>query len=187
MACETCGADTERGWKFCPKCGTELRRKNFLEYGMADVFAGLAANIAKKLLFDMQPQGGKSDGAFAVRVMQGPVQGFGFPNMNFSGETGHSKKKIAELGAPAKVRPAPKETIEPKAEFNKMPGKLIVEVDAPGVKSLDDVDVLEMGTSVEVRAYSGETLYFKIISVPKKSSVLSKKVEDGKVVLEMSG
>ncbi len=186
MACETCGAEAERGWKFCPKCGTELRRKSFLEYGMADVFAGLAANIAKKLLFDMHLPSEKSEGAFAVRVMQWPVHGFSFPNMRFSGEPGHAKKRIAELGAPAKARPVPKETIEPKAEFNKMPGKLVVEVDAPGVESIEDVDVLEMGTSVEVRAYSGETLYFKIISVPKKSSVMSKKVEGGKVVLEMS-
>lgn len=183
MNCENCGGNADEKWNFCPKCGNEIRRKSFFEYGVADLFADVANNLARKLLYEMQPGASKNAGGFSVKIMQGMAPGAG-QNREYS-DSGIEGRKPAELSA--KVRPQPRVTIEPKANFSKLPGKLLVEVEAPGVKSLDDVDVLELGTSVEVRAYSGDKLYFKIISIPKKAAVVSKKVEDGKVVLVMGG
>ncbi|MCK4555263.1 MAG: zinc ribbon domain-containing protein [Candidatus Aenigmarchaeota archaeon] len=187
MACEKCNIDTKDDWSFCPKCGHELKRSKVVDYGMEDVFASMAnslQNMTKRMLFEgMRPQGAKAPSGLTVKIVRG-VPATAMRNQS-------ARIAPVQMNAPAKVttplkaRPAPKKTIEPEATFNKLPGKLMVEVKTPGVESIEDVDVLEMGTSVEVRAYSGDTLYFKIINVPKKASVVSKKVESGKLVLEM--
>lgn len=189
MVCNKCNTDTKDDWSFCPKCGLELKRNRIVDYGMEDVFARMANNIqnmAKRMLFEgMRPQGTKTQPGLTVKIMRG------MPNMAVHNQnTGIAPIQMnvgANTANPLKSRPAPKKTIEPEATFNKLPGKLTVEVKTPGVESIEDVDVLEMGTSIEVRAYHGDTLYFKIINVPKKSAILSKKVENGKILLEMKG
>ena len=189
MVCNKCNTDIKDDWSFCPKCGKELKRNKIVDYGMEDVFASMTNNIqnmAKRMLFEgLRPQGAKTQAGLTVKIIKG------VPNMALRNQGARIAPIQMNAGAnattPLKVRPAPKKTIEPEATFNKLPGKLLVEVRTPGVESIEDVDVLEMGTSVEVRAYHGDTLYFKIINVPKKSAILSKKVENGKIFLEMNG
>lgn len=179
--CGKCGRTAENGWNFCPNCGSELRAKSILEYGMSDVFAGIAAGLAKKLLFELQPEHARSSGAFSVNVLRGGAP----PRIGMQNPM-HDAPKSA-ICMPSKPRPEHKNLVEPKVEFSKLPGKLVVELEIPGVRSLDDVDVFELGTSVEVRAYFGDTLYFKIINVPKKSTIAAKRIDGEKLVLELAG
>ena len=189
MVCNKCNTDTKDDWSFCPKCGKELKRNKIVDYGMADVFASMTNNLqnmAKRMLFEgMRPQGTKAPSGLTVKIVRGTPamavrnQGAGIAPLQMN--------VGADMTTPLKARPAPKKTIEPEATFNKLPGKLLVEVKTTAVESKWEVVFRFMLTSIEVRAYSGDTLYFKIINVPKKSAILSKKVEDGKILLEMKG
>jgi hypothetical protein len=67
-----------------------------------------------------------------------------------------------------------------------MGSKVIVQMEIPDVKSIDDIDVKELESSVEVMARAGDKAYFKIIKKPEGHSITSKRYEKGKLFLEIS-
>jgi len=183
MKCKTCGRNVEKGWRFCPVCGSKVSRTAFVEFGMADLFAKIADTLTKKILEEFPVHNPMAPGKFSIKIVrEKSMREFRTPN----GEWRKEAINVNTGAQPRKVRPAPKETREPdRVSFNKMPGKLLVEVEIPGLNSLKDVDVRELGASVELRAYVGDILYFKIIKVPEKAVVVSKKILGNKVILEM--
>lgn len=88
--------------------------------------------------------------------------------------------------APEKELPTPKTTKEPKTEVRRVDSRVIVEMELPGVRSLDDIRINEMQESVEVRAAAGDRGFFKILTKPGQFRVSKKGFKDGKLHLEFS-
>ncbi len=186
MICRNCRSDIgTKEWKYCPFCGESILKKPMYQMGMQDVadkmLYGLQKRLMRKLLATLAS-------GFA-REQNSPARGFSVKVISDRGPaaqgTGQavSTRKKTDINM-TKKRPTPKETLEPETSIMKLPGKLRADVCVPGVEHLDDIDVLEFENSCEVRAYSGDKLYFKIIQIPKDLNLSGKSLSGKTLVLE---
>ncbi len=81
---------------------------------------------------------------------------------------------------------APKVTEEPKTEVKRIGDKVSVEMVMPDVGRSEDVDIRELGSSVEVKAVAGDKAYFKILTKPENFRLTGKSFRDGCLHLEFS-
>lgn len=88
--------------------------------------------------------------------------------------------KVDAPGAPA----TPTVTEEPKAKITQMPGKVLVELELPGVKNEGDIEVSEMPESVEVKAKAKDKVYFKIITLPPELKIAASVFKNERLRLE---
>jgi hypothetical protein len=90
------------------------------------------------------------------------------------------KPKISEEKA-KKFAKLPRQEAESKVR--RLSGKVIYEIDLPGVKNKKDVIVNQLENSIEIKAFSKDKAYFKFLPVnlPLKDYKLSK----GKLTLEL--
>lgn len=82
--------------------------------------------------------------------------------------------------------PAPKQTEEPKTEVKRLESKVIVNMEIPGVRSDNDIEIKELENSIEVKALAGDKAYFKILTKPEQFKLVSKKFSKGRLRLEFS-
>lgn len=80
----------------------------------------------------------------------------------------------------------PKSVEEPRTEVKRLPTGVAVSMEMPGVKSLDDISIRELESSLEVRARAGEKSYFKILTKPGHSRLSRKAFTRGILNLEFS-
>lgn len=72
---------------------------------------------------------------------------------------------------------------EPKTTLRRLSDKIIYEISVPGVKSVEDISVVKIGNSIEIKAISEENSFFKII--PVNLNILSFELEDETIILEL--
>lgn len=72
---------------------------------------------------------------------------------------------------------------EPKTNIRRLSNKVVYEIQIPGVKSIEDVSIMKLENSIEIKAISKNKAYAKIIPInlPIKKYNLS----DGKLTLEL--
>ncbi|MCL5018280.1 MAG: hypothetical protein M1416_00735 [Candidatus Pacearchaeota archaeon] len=87
-----------------------------------------------------------------------------------------TKEKTKEFSA------LPRE--EPKTDVRRFSDKIVYELEMPGVKSTEDVSVVKLENSIEIKAIGKKKAYTKIIPInlPIKDYTLS----NGKLILELS-
>lgn len=73
---------------------------------------------------------------------------------------------------------------EAKAHLTRTSDKVIYEIEAPGISSLENVLVNRLESSVEIRVYTKETVYIKTLSVKLPLIKYSINPEQGKLILE---
>ncbi len=90
------------------------------------------------------------------------------------------KNEISEEKA-RKLAKLPRE--EAASKVRRLSGKVVYEIDLPGVKNSKDVIVNQLENSIEVKAFSKDKAYFKFLPValPLKNHKFSK----GKLILEL--
>jgi HSP20 family molecular chaperone IbpA len=81
---------------------------------------------------------------------------------------------------------APKVTEEPKADVRRIGDRVSVDIEMPNVKNKEDIEVRELGSSVEVKAIAGDKAYFKILTKPENLRLTGKSFRDGALHLEFS-
>lgn len=202
--CSNCSKSIEKSWSFCPHCGTHVPKskvKNLFSVGMEDVFDKMFQEIHEQMFQSFfKPQ--KHDYKEPIMDNRGKfsapqVKGFSI-KISQDSSTGAPQINVQEMGSSAakykqlvphhhhhKKRPIPKATIEPKTESNKLPGKQLVDIDLSGVKSMDDIDIIEGEESVEIRAYKGDTLYFKILQIEPNQTIQHREFKNSKLHLEI--
>jgi len=82
--------------------------------------------------------------------------------------------------------PAPKVCEEPKTSVRRIDSKVFVDMEIPGVKDEQDIEINELESSVEVRAMAGDKAYFKILTLPSQFSLSKKEFSKGKLHLEFA-
>ena len=84
-----------------------------------------------------------------------------------------------------KYRRAHLSKVEATSVIRRLPEGVIYEIDAPGVKSKNDVVITKLEQSVEVKIYTEDKCYIK--SIPLKLEILGLSVREDKVLLSIKG
>ncbi len=94
-------------------------------------------------------------------------------------------KKITKTTMPeAKVRKLVKlPKTEAETKVRRLSNKIIYEINLPGVKSLSDIIINQLENSIEIKAFSKDKAYFKLL--PIKLPILNYKLEKEKLILEL--
>ncbi len=72
---------------------------------------------------------------------------------------------------------------EAETKVRRLANKLIYELDLPGVKQIKDIIINKLENSIEIKAFSKDKAYFKLI--PLNLPILKYDLKDGKLVLEL--
>jgi len=90
------------------------------------------------------------------------------------------RRKISDEEA-KKLAKLPKK--EAKTEVRRFSNKIVYEIDLPGIKNLKDILINKLENSIEIKAFSKDTAYFKLL--PVNLPILDYKLEDSKLILEL--
>ncbi|MCK5699241.1 MAG: hypothetical protein KAH93_05305 [Candidatus Aenigmarchaeota archaeon] len=184
MKCKSCKKDIgAEQWKYCPHCGEELAKKSVYSYGMQDVadkmLSGIQRILMRKLFTTLaqtiRQSEGANSGSFRVKITSS--------KRPMAHATKQTTSQAPDMTTASK-RPTPKETIEPKADITKLPGKLKINIPLPGIECMDDIDILKFENSCEIRAYTEDKLYFKIIQTPQNLNLFEKNLNNETLILE---
>lgn len=72
----------------------------------------------------------------------------------------------------------------PKASIRRFSNKIVYEINVPGVKSLDDVSIIQLENSIEIKAVSKDKSYAKIL--PINLPIINYELDDHKILLELA-
>jgi hypothetical protein len=177
MACSRCGGELKDTWRFCPMCGAgkgaspdEVMGRDFFSQllsGFKDgmgkdgsPFAGIPGQspggpaFTGPVKIKISATDGRRPGPAGVRVMDGDGRPAGGSSAK-EPAPGHESLKAAE----------------PQVRTSVEQGRTLARVFVPGVKSAGDVSIKELESSVEVRAVSSDTLYFRILKKPPSARI----------------
>jgi len=210
--CKRCGKKINEGYGFCPHCGNRMNSENEDDFGMlgkTDFFPGaeiklpvgfnsiinsmmnnlskeLDNELGKKFVNDSNSKKIKKDG-LSISIS---TFGDGPPRIKVNGV---NQEKIKEM---------PKEKVknthfdsekvkkfleltkeEPKANVKRLSNKVIYEIEMPGVKAKEDISILKLENSIEIKAIGKNKAYSKRISI--NLPILNYNFSEGKLILEL--
>jgi hypothetical protein len=116
---------------------------------------------------------------FKIKIARGPM-GKQAMQKNIPRE-----KKVVIVSKKEGERRANLEKINAESKVKRIGDIIIYEINAPGVKGEEDVVITELETGIEIRAYSREKCYIKVI--PLKVEILGMRVDRERVLVEMKG
>jgi hypothetical protein len=172
--CRRCKNTTKKEWNYCPQCGTPTNPRPTFKFSN-DIFKQIENMMGASFQRGSVPM---KKGGISITIKRG-----GQPKVDVktSGDYKRLEPEIREsVGAPKR---APTGKIEePVADIRKTGSGVEISVDLPDIKE-NDVDVTKLENSVEIRAYSKERTFFKLVPIPRGSSVLEREFKDGKLLL----
>ena len=211
--CPRCSRKISKDYDFCPHCGNNFRfermMKNEKDYGLLgkdDLSTpGFPAggmnlppgfnNLFNSLLKEVEKQFREADKNIPRKNIR-PENSISIsiatstgkqPEIRISGPVKKQKEirivqpEISEEDA-KKLSKLPKKEAETKVR--RMSNKLIYELDVPGVKSLKDVIINKLENSIEIKAFSEDKVYFKLL--PVKLPITDYKLKSGKIIIELA-
>ena len=167
MGCIRCGKRTTREWAFCPYCGTQIERKSNIFSNIEKMFKGLIGNLDKGL--NMQPT---KNNKITIRFV-GPDGRVTTNVQNPKRKNENPQERVKQ-----RVLKMPSKMVEPESKIDHHGNELEVTIELPGIKSLNEINLVHLGESIEVRAVSKDKGYFKIISVPENYHITTKSINN---------
>ncbi len=165
MRCFNCNSVLEKDWKFCASCGANI--------------CGLPDNMAKAIEASiLSALSGTNMSGFAIRVIPSKVS-----------ETDACEKKTFFKRQPQtnflETPNKPLKVVEPKTDITRLPGRIIVDAELPEVSNGNDIKVMLLGESIEIRAVAPEKMYMKILRIPKNMRLARSSFIEGKLRMEL--
>ena len=202
--CPSCAKKVEKKFSYCPWCGVGFKQKREQEdFGMLgrNDSSGKVVNemklpfgmntIVNSLVKQLEKQMGNMEGVDPERM----PKGF---KIQISSGTPQIRQVVHNEEIPEKENSvSPSISLEERERRAKLPWKdatskvrrlgdtIIYEIDAPGVKSKKDVTITKLEQGIEVKAYSKDKCYVKVI--PLKVEILGYEIRDEKVLVELKG
>jgi len=173
-----------------PSFGMPLNMGNLLNSSM---FNSLFKEFDKQFReFDKElPKNNVKKNGISISISMGDgknpdvkISGFGpdFKNLkNESREKTMPKQELTDEEA-RKLSKLPKK--EAKTEVRRFSNKIVYEIELPGIKSLRDIIINRLENSIEIKAFSEENAYFKLL--PVNLPIINYKLEDNKLILELA-
>jgi hypothetical protein len=209
--CPNCKSGIESRFDFCPYCGTPLSGEDYgllgkndftsienelkMPMGLNSLINSMMKSMSREfdqLNSEMQkerkPKEAKKDNKISISIS---TFGGGPPRISVNGVKNEAQKpkKIVEK---KKEDTFTKERIkkfsslkkiEPKAEVRRFANKVIYEIEMPDVKDMDDISILKLENSIEIKAVGKENAYKKII--PVNFPITDYGLSEGKLILEL--
>ncbi len=209
--CKKCRSKLSDKYDFCPYCGSRIEDDS-KEWGMlgkndfTSPMDELKLPMGFNMLFNSLMKSMNKQFAEAEKQMKEPSNKIKKDGISISISTfgdGPPKIKVSPMGNAQKAEvqeelPKVKQNLfskektkrfsslpreEPKTSIRRLSNKLIYELEMPGVESAEDVSVVRLESSIEIKAIGKKKAYFKLIpiSLPLKKYDLT----GGKLVLEL--
>ena len=161
--------------------GERVQEELKLPFGVEKVMSSLVRQLEKQMgnvNFNNgqgMPKGIKIQIAKGVPQMGQPV-----------GEESQQKKKILpSISSEEAKRRMGLPSVEVGSKMRRLADTIIYEIEAPGIKKKEDVVLTELATGLEIKAYSKDRCYVKVI--PIKVEVIRYHIEKEKVIVELRG
>ncbi len=166
--CGNCGEKLDTKWDFCPYCGEELIER------------------PKSIFEDIDEESEQIDKIFR------PIKGV---SIMISGGTGMKPNVEVENFGHKRIETKPTERIrersvriakvteEPETKIERNGNRQVIKINLPGVK-VEDIEIKRLEQSIEVKAFTGDKAYFKLIPVPSNASV-NRSFEDDMLKIEV--
>jgi hypothetical protein len=211
--CGKCGKKIGEKYSFCPYCGSQINQENDEDFGMRGkndlmplanelklpfgfnaIFNSLMKNLTKEMEEQMkanlqpeQPKKEKKDGISisistfgngAPKIKVTPMGNtkkeeheskIKFKNSNFTSE---KAKKFSSL-----------KREEPKTSIRRFSNKVVYELDMPEVNSIENVSIIKLENSIEIKAIGKNKSYVKVI--PINLPIKNWEISEGKLILEL--
>jgi len=210
--CLQCGEEINKKHRYCSNCGSPLQiRENFGMLGKEDVldnqvkfpmgfnmiFNSLIKNLDKQFQnMDREaikhgPDPKIKKGGISISISTSPGKEPEIKINSFGGGPMIKQNQIPvkEKSKPAKKLPRTNIKIgklpktEPTTNIRRLSDKVIYEINIPGVRSLKDVSIIQLESSIEIKALAKDKAYIKLI--PIGLPILDYNLEKGKLVLEL--
>ena len=201
--CPRCNNKFSKKYSFCPHCGFSMRDgEKFFEpsFNLGFPFNTIFKQLEKQIEREMRNIDKNMDKSMLDMEDPNPLMGGLTIRIDSSGGT--PIIKVSPMNGKPEKEKAPKESVglrtkitEEKAEeISKLPkeeakttvrrltDRIIYELDVPGVDK-DNILVTKLQNSIEIKAFSKDKAYFKLI--PVSHPILNSKLEEGKLVLEL--
>lgn len=197
--CSSCAKKIERKFNYCPYCGASFKagseREDFgmlgrddigavqeelkLPFGLDKMMGSLIKQLERQMgEMDFEGQSGFPKG-FQVRISKGkPLDGRG---LRVDGR----KQEIVKVSKEEGERRAKLPRVEVEAKIKRLGDTIIYEIETPGVKGKEGVVLNKLEAGLEIKAYSEDKCYVKVI--PFKVEVLGYRVSEEKVFVEIKG
>jgi len=202
--CPDCEEKIKDKFSYCPWCGHSFKRvKKQEDWGMIGEsdeaqqqeqvqlpfgFNGIINKLMKQIEKDLSGMDGNSPipKGFKIKISTGAptIQPVG---VNYGDDSTKKEKEasapyvpIAEIERRSKLK-----RIDAKSTIRRLPEGVIYEIEAPGVRSENDIAITRLEQSLEVKAYSKDKCYVKMI--PMKVEILGVSVKNNKVFLKVRG
>jgi hypothetical protein len=178
--CKKCNADIDEKWSFCPKCGAAVTRAVAIPFRI---------NINNNDFEDF----GDFDEIFeqTFKEVDKMFKSFGFPgelNLTIRTEgkpavkkqiplkkTEHALIKTEQQKQPSLEQRHIKQVEEPETKMERSPSGLNIELQLPGVGAIKNVSIKKLEESIEIKAYAGDKMYFKVIPISPDADISEKK------------
>lgn len=201
--CPRCQSKVKESHNFCPDCGLILKKDGLNDYGLLGkndfdanslepkIPAGLSLLMGtlmkaldsefKKLEKDYQKKAPKKGVSISITTSAGippeiKVDSYGNEELIEEAPSRHlsyeKQKKFSKMAKEA-----------PKTNIRRFSDKVLCEIEVPGVKSLEDISIIRLENSIEIKALAEDKGYQKII--PTDLPIRSYKLTKGKLLIEM--
>ena len=107
------------------------------------------------------------------------------PRQEHMGEEQPKKVNVSKMPREKMEKFSKLKRIEPVSRVKRLGGKVIYELEVPGVEDLEDVLINRLESSIEIRALAKDKSYSKIINV--NLPILRYGLDNGNLIIEMQG
>jgi hypothetical protein len=190
MNCTNCGKKVEKDWNFCPKCGIHIAKASFFDKILSKAVSQIGPFKEFEKNFDNME---KTDSRMRKNMFSISIS-FGNdkqpkvriqPMGKYSGRDSMVERTVQEKPITFS-RKASGDIEEPKTQLRKVGGKFTANILLPDIDSEKDIEIKKIGESIEIRAYTKDKTYFKILKCPQHAEILNQNFQDGKLLLEFA-
>lgn len=206
IECGRCGNKVSEKYEFCPYCGYMLI-ENKRDLGMLgkdddlsldemrlptelnSLFNSLMKNLQKQLNKEMEKSSSKrplKKTGVSIRIS---TSFDGKPKVKID-SFGDTKKQVKEKKLSPKTFSSERlrkfsslQREEPKTDIRRLSKKVVYEIEMPGIKSINDISIVQLEQSIEIRGIAKDRSYFKLI--PISMPITKYSLENDKLILEM--
>jgi hypothetical protein len=195
--CKNCNKNIKDDYDFCPSCGYPIK-DSLKEWGMLgkedlemenpldELFTGISGKMINKMIGTalkvIEKEMQKEDVQQPHTNIRLSINGKEINLNNKAKKKENLKVEPHELSKSAvkKISTLPKE--EPKTSIRRFSNKIVYEIKMPEVESMEDISIMPLENSIEVKALGKSRVYFKLI--PVKLPITSYNLSDGKLTIE---
>ncbi len=208
-SCKKCKKEIKKDYEFCPYCGTSLDNSNtwgmlgkndnanqnpFTEIGLGGGFLNKMLGSAMKMLEnEMQKEMKNKQTPQQNTKVQLYINGQKIPvgNKNIkiikkSQNKPQKEKKeaiVKMFSTENQKKFANLPRTNPETNVRRLSDRVIYEINLPGIDSIEDVSIRNLQNSIEIKAISKETSYYKVLSIG--FPIIDFYMDKNKLILEL--